>query len=91
MSSYPDYLVCYDIANTKRLQKLARALEKIMIRVQYSVFVAPAASQSTLFEIIGTINDIINEQSDDVRIYTIAEKGHRSKEAKDLDDLLIIC
>ena len=33
-----DYLVCYDIADPKRLSKLARALEKRAYRIQYSIF-----------------------------------------------------
>ena len=87
MSTYPDYLVCYDITNTKRLQKLARELEKLMIRVQYSVFLIPAASQVKLFEIIGTINEVIHPEYDDVRIYTVVDSGYKIGMAYDLEDV----
>ena len=90
MSTNPDYLVCYDITNIKRLQKLARALEKLMIRIQFSIFFIPEASQVKLFEIIGTINDIIDAQRDDVRIYTVVEKGYRLGRGVDIEDALSI-
>lgn len=34
----PTYLVAYDISNPRRLRKVARQLEKVATRIQYSVF-----------------------------------------------------
>jgi len=90
VSCYPDYLVCYDISHVKRLQKLARALEKMMIRIQNSIFYIPQASQERLFEIVSTINEHIDEEQDDVRIYTIVESGITLGKAIELRDALTI-
>lgn len=52
------YLVSYDIANPKRLRKVARTLEGFGTRLQYSVFECPLDGlrlerlKSTLWEII---------------------------------------
>ena len=41
MSSRVRYLVSYDIANPKRLRRVARILEGFGVRLQYSVFECP--------------------------------------------------
>ncbi|MEA1918341.1 MAG: CRISPR-associated endonuclease Cas2 [Campylobacterota bacterium] len=89
MSHNPDYLISYDISNTKRLQKLARRLEKLAIRIQYSVFFAQAIGQEDLFEIMETINDVIDDNEDDVRIYTIIDVGDALGRAVDLENPLL--
>ena len=88
MSRAADYIISYDIADSKRLQRLARRLEKLAMRIQYSVFYAPSVSQEKLFDIIETVNDIIDQEEDDVRIYTILDAGYALGQAVDLDDPL---
>ena len=89
MSRAADYIISYDIADSKRLQRLARRLEKLAMRIQYSVFYAPSVSQEKLFDIIETVNDIIDQEEDDVRIYTIMDAGYALGQAVDLEDPLI--
>ena len=75
MKNKKDYIVSYDIANKKRLAKLAKALEKSAMRIQYSVFLLSSVSKYELLSIIDIINEIINIEADDVRIYTIVDFG----------------
>jgi CRISPR-associated protein Cas2 len=39
------WLVCYDVSNDKRRQKLAKKMEQVCQRVQYSVFECPLAEK----------------------------------------------
>jgi len=68
-----EFLIAYDIKNKKRLSKLARYLQKIGIRIEYSVFYVKA-SKDEMVEIAIKISEIIN-QDDDVRIYEILDYG----------------
>ncbi len=81
-----DFIISYDISNSKRLRKLAKELEKFAIRIQYSVFYVPSVSQEMLFDIIETINEIIDTNEDDVRIYTVSDPGFKLGQAVDLSD-----
>jgi CRISPR-associated protein Cas2 len=85
-----DYLICYDISDNKRLQRLGRRLEKIAIRIQYSVFYAPSVTQEGLFDIMETIDEIIEPAEDDVRIYTVVDPGFGLGQAVDLRDPTIL-
>ncbi len=85
-----DYLICYDISDAKRVQKMGRELDKLAIRIQYSVFYAPSASQEMLFDIMETIEEIIDPEEDDVRIYTVMDAGIRLGQAIDLTDVTIL-
>jgi CRISPR-associated protein Cas2 len=57
------YLVSYDIANAKRLRRVAKTLESYGTRLQYSVFECPlddlrlAQARAALAEIINTDHD----------------------------------
>ena len=81
-----DYIVSYDIANYKRLAKLARNLEKHAMRIQKSVFLLSSVSKNELLGIIDMINAIIDEEADDVRIYTIVDPGISLAQAVNLAD-----
>lgn len=89
MSKRADYIITYDISNHKRLGRLARRLEKIAIRIQYSVFFAPEVSKEDLFMIIDTINSIIDDTEDDVRIYTMVSAGIAIGKAIDLEEPML--
>ena len=64
-------LICYDIANPKRLSKVAKSLEKVSIRIQKSIFYYVEATSQDIKEIVKIIEDIIDKQNDDVRIYKV--------------------
>ncbi|MCF6244154.1 MAG: CRISPR-associated endonuclease Cas2 [Sulfurovum sp.] len=81
-----DYIISYDIVNYKRLAKLARSLEKEAMRIQHSVFLLSSVTKNELLGIIDMINAIIDEEADDVRIYTIVDPGISLAQAVNLAD-----
>ena len=66
-----DFIVGYDVASPKRLQKLARLLEKVAIRIQYSLFLYTDVSKEDVTKLVNEVLAIIDEKEDDVRIYQI--------------------
>ena len=64
------YLLTYDIANPRRLAKVARAMEAVAERVQDSVFEAWLES-AELEKLLKRIAKIINPAEDSLRVYPI--------------------
>ncbi len=89
MKESANYIISYDISDHKRLAKLARYLEKEALRIQFSIFYAQDVNQIDLFELIETINSIIDPEDDDVRIYTVVNVGNAIGEAYDLENPLL--
>jgi CRISPR-associated protein Cas2 len=67
------YLVCYDIADPKRLGRVHRFLREHGIPVQYSVFTAQATAKQ-LARIIAGLMHRIDRRADDVRIYPLPSR-----------------
>ena len=84
-----EFLVAYDIADTKRVAKIGRFLSKIGVRIEYSIFYV-SASKEEMTEIAMKINDIIEPNEDDVRIYEIEDYGIALGKADLLDEIFII-
>jgi CRISPR-associated protein Cas2 len=59
------YLVCYDIANDKRLRRVAKVMEAYGTRLQYSVFECPL-DELRLEQAKAELRDIINSEQDQV-------------------------
>ncbi len=85
-----DYLICYDIADEKRLGKIARFLEKEAFRLQYSIFFLNGATKEKIYSIAQKLTELIDPNEDDIRIYTIVDKGVKLGAAYDLDEIFII-
>jgi CRISPR-associated protein Cas2 len=68
------YLIAYDITDPKRLNRIARYLSKRAVRVQYSVFAAEL-SRRALDDTVEGLNALINQRTDDVRIYPLPREG----------------
>jgi len=68
------WLICYDIADPRRLGRVARYLEKHGIRLQYSVFVVKAA-QADIDNISSHLAKIIDPRYDDIRFYPLANNS----------------
>lgn len=64
-------LICYDIADNKRLVKVAKNLEKVAIRIQKSIFYHSDSTSHDIQNIVTILEDIIDDEVDDVRIYKV--------------------
>ena len=67
------YLICYDIADPRRLAKVHRFLAGEALPVQYSVF-AGQFTPARLREVVGNLLGMIAADEDDVRIYPLPER-----------------
>ena len=84
-----DFLVAYDIKDNKRLAKFARRMEKIGIRIEYSLFFVPNISENEMVEIVFKLNELL-EDEDDVRIYKVVDYGIALGAADTLEDIFIL-
>jgi CRISPR-associated protein Cas2 len=64
------YLVCYDVADPRRLQRVHYYLKHHALAVQYSVFLA-RVSERQLQSILAGVAERIEPQEDDVRAYPL--------------------
>ena len=64
------HILCYDIADPKRLKKVHQVIAETGIALQYSVFYLPLNARQ-LQPIIERLESIIDLKEDDVRIYPI--------------------
>lgn len=70
MSEPKPHLICYDIADPKRLSRVHRCVSKKAHQVQYSVYHL-IADLEEIDELLGELEYIINSKEDDVRVYRI--------------------
>lgn len=66
------WLVCYDIADPRRLARVWRAVCEFGVPMQYSVFWARLGSEE-LKSAMGAVARRINPRADDVRFYPLPE------------------
>ncbi|WKN24004.1 CRISPR-associated endonuclease Cas2 [Azotobacter vinelandii] len=64
------YLLCYDIRDPRRLNRVFRACCKVAVPYQYSVFVL-TATRDELDALVRHIARLIDENEDDVRVYRL--------------------
>ncbi len=69
--SMTNYMICYDIADRRRLSRVHRSALKHAMPMQYSVFLL-RGSKEALDAMLVDIEKLINPAEDDVRAYTIA-------------------
>jgi CRISPR-associated protein Cas2 len=69
----PLYLVAYDIPDDRRRVKVAKALARFGVRVQYSVFLAERGNAA---EIAQAISPVLEAGEDDVRIHPLCATCH---------------
>lgn len=62
------YLLCYDIADPRRLARVHRRVKQDGLALQYSVFDLRLA-EARLRRLVADLRQLIHEREDDVRIY----------------------
>ena len=66
------YFISYDVANSKRLRKVAKMLENYGLRIQYSFFECEM-EKARLEELRDSLLEIIDLRHDSLRIYPLCE------------------
>ena len=69
------YLVCYDIANPKRLRRVAKLLESYGTRLQYSVFECPL-DELRLEQAKSALREEINADQDQVLFVSLGPEAN---------------
>ena len=64
------WLICYDIADPPRLQRVHRTISRHANPLQYSVF-HTNATRSAIAEVLGEVAAHIDPRQDDVRAYPL--------------------
>jgi len=85
-----DVLICYDIRNKKRLNKIGKIIEADAIRIQRSVYFYEQINKKELNALIDKVLKIFDEKVDDLRVYTIKNRGIALGKAIDLNNPLIL-
>ena len=85
------YLICYDIADPQRLNRVARFLSRRACRVQYSVFAAQLTT-ARLDSLLHEVTALIKPNEDDIRAYPLPKAGDVALLGTQLfpDDVLLI-
>ena len=73
-----DYLVVYDIADPRRLRRIAKKVEKFGVRVQKSVFEC-MLDVGRRRELEETSRKIMDETEDSMRIYPLLAKSREKQ------------
>jgi len=70
------YIFTYDISDQKRLNKVAKKLEKVALRIQYSVFEFEG-TEKEVDKLLKSIEKIIDKEEDRVFVYPISYKKEK--------------
>jgi CRISPR-associated protein Cas2 len=81
-----DFIIAYDIADVKRLRKIAKVVEKKAMRIQYSIYIFYDATQKELTSLLDAICKIYDEKYDDIRVYKVKNRGLHLGAAIDLNN-----
>ena len=69
------FLICYDITDPHRLNRIARFLGQHACRVQYSVF-AGQLSRARLEVLLEELRDLMDCRTDDIRAYPLPRQAY---------------
>ena len=71
MSTNTPLLLCYDIRDPERLQRVHNCVKKVGLAMQYSVFYLEM-SNADLTQLLNRLLTIIDSSRDDIRVYAIS-------------------
>ncbi len=83
------YLVAYDIAHPKRLNRVYRCMKRWGVPAQYSLFVIEQ-SEAGVQRLMAELRPLLDDRRDDIRIYPLPPQPDAVKRGQQrLDGLLI--
>ena len=68
------HLICYDIADSRRLARIHRHLKQHALPLQYSVFLYHATA-SQLERRLGELGALMDPRADDIRAYPLPQRS----------------
>ena len=71
MNKHTPLLLCYDIRDPKRLQRVHKCVKQVGMPLQYSVFYLEM-SNADLTQLLNRLLTIIDSSRDDIRVYAIS-------------------
>ncbi|MDO5623728.1 MAG: CRISPR-associated endonuclease Cas2 [Pseudomonadota bacterium] len=71
-----EHIICYDIANPRRLARVHKLLKKQALPLQYSVFLF-SGTDTQLKSCLTQLQAIINPHEDDIRAYPLPQRDLR--------------
>ncbi len=77
ISNPRQFLICYDIADPKRLGRVHRYLSARAFPVQYSVFSARVTGHC-VDTMLQDLSGVIHPRQDDVRVYTLSDQSRHA-------------
>ncbi|MCK5727175.1 MAG: CRISPR-associated endonuclease Cas2 [Thiotrichaceae bacterium] len=80
------YVICFDIAEKKRLRKVSTQMENFGQRIQYSIFEC-YLNDKNLKILQGRLNSIINKAEDSIRYYPLCNKDYKKIPLKNKADI----
>ena len=69
-------IICYDIANPRRLGRVHRYLKRHACAVQYSVFLFTGTHEQ-LERCLAQLEKLMEPKEDDIRAYPLPQRGYR--------------
>lgn len=73
-----DFLICYDITDPKRLNRIHRQVTRWAVPIEYSIFLYCGDTRS-LATHLKTLAAMIDEKTDDLRCYPLPKNGLRKR------------
>ena len=69
-----NWLICYDIANPGRLQRVHRIVRRFAATCQYSIY-CKTATRREIVKLLDDLEPVIDPRRDDVRVYPLWPAG----------------
>lgn len=73
-----EYLTVYDIADPRRLRRVASSMQKYGVRVQKSVFECDLV-EAALRDMLSGVRRLMDESADSVRVYPLLDNSRRKQ------------
>jgi len=70
------FVFCYDISDQRKLQKIARKMEKYGVRVQYSIFEVDTTF-SNAKKILKELEELMDKETDRIYVFPIEEDNYK--------------
>lgn len=75
------FVIGYDITDPRRLGRIFRAMKKLAMPIEYSIFLLDGNERDARL-CIDAMAHLMDERTDDVRCYPLPERGYQTRIGK---------